>query len=65
MSKMEAKQFYVKHSLNKKMTLRQIINVSWKWSGKKGALHTEEKDEIDGRFLTGNSASEEPLECYP
>ena len=64
MSKMEAKQFYVKHSLNKKMTLRQIINMSWKQSGKKGALHTEEIDEIDGRFLTGNNASEEPLERY-
>lgn len=58
MSKMEAKQFYVMHSLNKKMTLRQIINMSWKQSDGKGVLCIEGKDEIDTRFLLGNNASE-------
>lgn len=43
MSKMEAKQFYVMHSLNKKMTLRQIINMSWKQSDGKDVLCIEEK----------------------
>ena len=64
MSKMEAKQFYVMHSLNKKMTLRQIINMSWKQSDKKDVLCTEEKDEIDTRFLIGNNASEKTVEDY-
>lgn len=64
MSKMEAKQFYVMHSLNKKMTLRQIINMSWKQSDGKDVLCIEGKDEIDTRFLLGNNASEKTVAHY-